>query len=84
MGDRFVSDIQKSTVTPTTGGDESSNFTCAVCGETFEKLRTDEEAMAEAKEKFGDDLGDDLLVVCDDCFRKMTAVLPIEEWRATR
>jgi len=39
-------------------------FTCANCGRTFEKGRSDEEALAEATARFGDD-EKDLAVVCD-------------------
>ena len=53
---------------------------CALCGETFDKSRTDEEAQAEAEEVFGADLGEAVLV-CDDCFEAMNTLLPITEWR---
>ncbi len=46
-------------------------YTCSVCRETFDYEWTDEEAMAEAEAIFGDSLGDDPAVVCDDCWHKM-------------
>lgn len=60
----------------------AAEFTCDSCGETFPKGWSDEEARAEADELFGDDLGDDPAVVCDDCFNAMTAKIPIADWRA--
>jgi len=46
-----------------------NTFTCAICGETFEKGWMDEEAAAEAEKVFGAHLDDDA-VVCDDCFKQ--------------
>lgn len=52
---------------------EPDHFTCAECGQTFPKLRTDAEAWAEARARWGDAmLGEDAAVLCDDCH---TAVL---------
>ncbi len=49
---------------------QSREFTCARCGFTFPKGRTDAEAMAEAKENFGDDIDQrPLVVICDDCYQ---------------
>jgi hypothetical protein len=48
-----------------------NTFTCANCGGTFEKGRTDEEAMTESKSLFGDISDNEIEVVCDDCFEKM-------------
>jgi hypothetical protein len=44
-------------------------FTCAACGDTFNKEWSDEEAKAEAAKKFPND--SDMVVVCDDCYRGM-------------
>lgn len=56
-------------------------FTCASCGETFEKVRSDEEAHAEAVEIFGEDeLSDGIEVVCDDCWQKQIAEYPPEDY----
>jgi hypothetical protein len=44
-------------------------FTCAQCGLTFIKGRSDEESIQQTIER-GDSL-DDLVVVCDDCFMKI-------------
>lgn len=62
----------------------AETFTCAVCDGTFEKEWTDEEAMAEATGIFGDQLGDDPEVVCDDCFNKMNEALPIAKFTSER
>lgn len=56
------------------------SFTCDQCHGTFEKGWTDEEAAAEAAANFGDRLGDDPAVVCDDCFEQMTTALPIGDY----
>lgn len=58
----------------------SDQFKCVQCNGTFEKAWTDEEAMAEAEENFGEIPDDQREVVCDDCFEKMTAILPIDEF----
>jgi hypothetical protein len=49
----------------------SKFYTCAGCGGVFEKIRTDDEAMAEATETFGPALGDDVAVVCEDCYKRL-------------
>lgn len=46
-------------------------FKCACCKRTFTKARTDEEAMAEAREEWGEVLGDAPEVVCDSCWPTM-------------
>lgn len=43
-------------------------FTCACCGETFEKGWTDEEASAELKETFPGIERPHCELVCDPCF----------------
>jgi protein involved in sex pheromone biosynthesis len=50
---------------------EVEYFTCDNCGRTYKKERSDEEALKEAKEIFGDVINDikNLAVVCDDCYR---------------
>jgi hypothetical protein len=58
----------------------AETFTCAMCGKTYDKEWTDEEAMAEAEGIFGDQLGDDPDVVCDDCFNKMGGAVPMQSW----
>ena len=62
-------------------------FVCAMCGGEFEKDWSDEEAMAELKENFGDVSGDALDVVCDDCYNKIKpSANPVffENWQATQ
>lgn len=50
----------------------ANEFTCAMCGGTFEKAWTDEECKAEALEIFGHAAEDcDSNVVCDDCWLKV-------------
>lgn len=46
-------------------------YTCENCGGTFEKIQSDQEAMEEAVDLFGDLATGDLAVVCQDCFDDM-------------
>lgn len=46
-------------------------YTCARCGKSFESDWTDEEAQAEAAEKFDAEELEDAAVVCDDCYKTM-------------
>ena len=49
-------------------------FTCARCGRTFEKARSDEEAAAEARSLWTPEtMADDQAVICDPCFREFMA-----------
>ena len=44
-------------------------YTCERCGGTFEKIRSDEEAMAEARSLWTPEtMADEQCVICDDCF----------------
>lgn len=47
-------------------------FTCAKCGEVFEKIRPDAEAFKESRFLWGDTGDSEYIVVCDDCFGKFT------------
>lgn len=51
----------------------ADEFTCDSCGGVFKKGMSDEEAMKEALEQFGDALGDDPAMVCDDCYIEMNS-----------
>lgn len=44
-------------------------FTCASCGGTFDKVWSDEEAISESVELWGEMDAEDLAVICDGCFR---------------
>jgi hypothetical protein len=47
-------------------------FTCGMCGGTFTKGRSDEEAVAEMVDSFGELPGDEALsIVCDECYQKI-------------
>lgn len=48
-------------------------FRCAMCREVFYKGRPDGEAAAEHEERFPTISLDDCDLVCDDCFRKLSA-----------
>ena len=55
-------------------------YTCDVCGGTFQSDWSDEDALREMKRNFGDVAKEDRRIACDDCFRKMTAQLPPEQF----
>ena len=44
-------------------------YQCTICHGIYESDWTDEEALAEAKQKFGMSNPADLAVVCDDCYK---------------
>lgn len=53
-------------------------FRCSACGGVFDKGRTDEAAMAEAEQIFGEELhagGLAPAVVCEDCYRSIMGPL---------
>jgi len=50
-------------------------WTCPACGRTFDKVETDEEVREEAQVMWGDVAPDDLVTVCDDCFKAVMAQL---------
>ena len=52
---------------------KDNEFKCAMCGGIFEKGWTDEEAMKECKENFGEKMAsaEDYEVVCNDCYQKI-------------
>lgn len=53
-------------------------YRCAVCGGVFTKGWSDEEAKAEAATLFQQQPEThDMAVVCDDCFKQMTAAVPV-------
>lgn len=49
----------------------SNTFVCEACGFEFEKAVTDEEAMAEMKELWGDLPPEEQALICDDCFTRL-------------
>lgn len=55
-----------------------NEYRCECCGVVYEKCRTDEEAMAEAEDIFGDALDDNPAIVCDDCWRQMMGLPSLE------
>ena len=50
---------------------QQKTYQCAACNGTFEFESgwTDEEAMAERRENFGDMPDSTMVIVCDDCFQ---------------
>jgi hypothetical protein len=50
------------------------SFTCASCGGTFEKTRSDEAAAAEARSLWTPEtMADPQAVICDPCFQEFIA-----------
>lgn len=55
-------------------GRPGEKFRCDACGGTFERERSDEEAVAEMVETWQPHEGDDdLAIICDPCFRGIVA-----------
>ena len=55
-------------------------FTCELCEESFPKTGwSDEEAVVEMKEEFGDIPEKDRSVLCDDCYEKVMSFMVEEE-----
>jgi hypothetical protein len=54
----------------------SETYTCAACGETYEKEWSDEEARDEAEAIWGAEELEDVVVICDDCFKRGMAKVP--------
>jgi hypothetical protein len=53
-------------------GDAPEQYTCELCGETYDRGRSDEEALSETAAVFGpDSLDEPLAIVCDDCWNKI-------------
>ena len=50
---------------------DSNTYTCARCGQTFTKARTDDECRAELESFFGFVPEDDIAIICDDCFQEI-------------
>jgi hypothetical protein len=49
---------------------EPNEFTCYCCGGTFTKERTDEEAMAEYRDTFGEAERAEGVSFCDECYEQ--------------
>lgn len=49
----------------------SNQYTCTVCGNTYDKGWSDEEAETERLENWPDLPKEECDIVCDDCFKKM-------------
>ena len=63
--------------------DIPGTFTCAVCRETFNKGRTDDETMAEARSAFSPAELEDAVSVCDYCWNAMRVAMPYFDARYT-
>ncbi len=52
---------------------KDNEYKCAMCGGVFEKGLTDEEAMKECVENFGEEMAsaEDNDVVCDSCYKNI-------------
>lgn len=50
---------------------ENDKYTCVVCGETYEKEISDEEAAENLKEEFPGFDPEDCAIVCDPCYQKL-------------
>ncbi len=50
---------------------DQNHYKCAACGEVFEKGVSDEEALQEKEELWGEIPLEQMVLVCDDCWKKM-------------
>lgn len=48
----------------------TDTFTCPSCDEVFTKITSDHDAEAEYAKIFGEDLGEEAVAVCDECYRE--------------
>ncbi len=55
----------------------SGDFACARCGGIFKKGRTDDHALAEARELFSPAELESTAVICDDCWQEF---MPHAAW----
>ncbi len=53
-------------------------YQCAACDGVFDKCWSDDEAAAERDENFPGLEPEDQAVVCDDCYRKMMGLPPLD------
>jgi DNA-directed RNA polymerase subunit RPC12/RpoP len=51
--------------------DAPNEYTCAICGGTFKKGWSDEDAAAELRTNWPGIPPEDCAIVCDDCFRRI-------------
>jgi len=51
---------------------KTESFVCDQCGGVFPKVISDDEAMAEAIEEFGEEAMNNAAVVCSDCYEELT------------
>lgn len=52
-----------------------NEYQCVVCGGVFQKIRPEEEALAELKRDFGDVPVEECSMVCDECHQKVQAFM---------
>ncbi len=50
---------------------KTDEYQCELCNKTYKKGWTDEEAIKESQEIFGEYSQEDLAVICDDCWQKL-------------
>jgi hypothetical protein len=52
---------------------EHGEFTCVACRETFARTRPEEEAKVEVRSRFAVDESEELVELCEDCYRVFMA-----------
>lgn len=50
---------------------KENEYQCAMCKNVYEKGQSDEEAMSEAEENFPGVPGEEMEIICDDCYKQM-------------
>lgn len=60
-------------------------YTCSLCGGSFTSVASDAEQMAAYEAAVPEEArSGQAMPVCEDCFKKMEAAYPLEEWIADR
>ena len=55
--------------------DSGNSFVCAICGDIFEEDATEEDALLELKNNFGEVITiNQCVIVCDSCYEKATGI----------
>ena len=71
---------------------KKNEFKCAMCGNIYEKARSDKEAYQECVDNFGKQMIDytELDIICDDCYQEIKPsehqeeyLGAMEEWKET-
>ena len=60
---------------------ETRTLLCEACDCTFETDISEDEAMKEKEEIFGDTPREECMVICDDCFKELVTPDRVADWK---